>query len=615
MIRKIILIVLLSLPLSLLSKESFLERSEFGLYGGANFNFHTPDYNFGDTLLFDNNATGVHLNFGAMYSYKINDMFTVSGRLGFNGLSSTLEASDSLSTEMDNSLSYIEFSPMLHVFNLIPVENLYLLGGFEFSFPVSTTYELNSVSEDIPDANARIALALGAGYKYEISDNIFLSPEVSFRVPFGDVSANSNFDSWNVPQLRLGVALTFGFAKEEKKDIIEGLDVGFNDVYYLDRNGDKNDLNKITVEQHNYGELFPVIPYVFFDEGSKVPAAKTQNINMQSETGGFVMDNLQPNAMSINSHTLDVIGTRMADDPKAKITITGTYAGDDEDIQLAQDRAEFVKDYLVMNYEIDEDNITVKSVDKPANPSSYKVEEGVAENRRIEISGNSSLLQPIMIQKENRTIPYPEIIVFEPYAETNMLLSKWELFLFQADREIDRFEGVGGPLPVTWNIKPNQLESSNIPVDYVLRVYTRNGKEASATGSIPVDFISKNQMQSEKRANKTITKFSLVVFDFDSPEVSEHDKNILTKYVMPEIKMNSTVQIYGYTDNIGSESYNKKLALQRAENVMNYLKSKRSDVNYEVYGVGENVEIFDNKLPTGRQLSRTVQVYVITPNQ
>jgi outer membrane protein OmpA-like peptidoglycan-associated protein len=64
---------------------------------------------------------------------------------------------------------------------------------------------------------------------------------------------------------------------------------------------------------------------------------------------------------------------------------------------------------------------------------------------------------------------------------------------------------------------------------------------------------------------------------------------------------------------LGDADYNKKLALQRATNVRDFMQAKVKDAKYDVFGVGESVQIFDNKTTTGRQLSRTVQVYVITP--
>ena len=104
-----------------------------------------------------------------------------------------------------------------------------------------------------------------------------------------------------------------------------------------------------------------------------------------------------------------------------------------------------------------------------------------------------------------------------------------------------------------------------------------------------------------------------MLFDFDKADVSDKDMEILNKYIVPEINFNSIVKIYGYTDNIGDEKYNEKLAKRRANAVMNVLKKKVPKANYEAFGVGEKVEIFDNKTPVGRHLSRTVQIYVITP--
>jgi outer membrane protein OmpA-like peptidoglycan-associated protein len=84
---------------------------------------------------------------------------------------------------------------------------------------------------------------------------------------------------------------------------------------------------------------------------------------------------------------------------------------------------------------------------------------------------------------------------------------------------------------------------------------------------------------------------------------------------LPAIKYNSTIQVFGYSDRIGEEDYNKKLALARADNVKNYLQTKAKGAKFEVFGVGENILLFDNDSPIGRNLSRTVQVYIVTPKE
>ena len=83
---------------------------------------------------------------------------------------------------------------------------------------------------------------------------------------------------------------------------------------------------------------------------------------------------------------------------------------------------------------------------------------------------------------------------------------------------------------------------------------------------------------------------------------------------MPEIKFNSTVKIFGYTDRIGDKNYNKSLAERRAKEVKKFLLSKGvKDNQTELIPIGEDILIFDNNSPIGRHLSRTVQVLIITP--
>ncbi len=117
----------------------------------------------------------------------------------------------------------------------------------------------------------------------------------------------------------------------------------------------------------------------------------------------------------------------------------------------------------------------------------------------------------------------------------------------------------------------------------------------------------------EQSKDMTVTKFSLILFDFDKSEISGENAEILKKKVGPVIKGNSTVKIYGYTDRIGAPDYNRSLALNRANAVRTILESLSPDNRYEVFGRGEDVEIFTNENATGRVLSRTVQIFVETP--
>jgi outer membrane protein OmpA-like peptidoglycan-associated protein len=225
------------------------------------------------------------------------------------------------------------------------------------------------------------------------------------------------------------------------------------------------------------------------------------------------------------------------------------------------------------------------------------------------------ITEPLIIEKDRQTFSTPNLIEFEPKIETTDSITTWNLEITQTGNVLRSFSGTNTPGKIQWNVQPNELKQSNVPVDYTLVVENKGGKQSMKSGTIPVEYLSYNRKKVEDKPDKVISKYSLVVFDFDSPEVSEKDKEILKKNVIPSINYNSVIQIYGYTDRIGDDSYNQKLALRRAESVKKFLEPYTKSNKIEVYGIGENIEIFDNDLPIGRQLSRTVQIYVITPKE
>lgn len=662
--KKIILLVLPILiginliNLNAQSKEKDIPLN-LGGYFGLNYNMHNGDFQYPTSF----NATpnplvpvgfygaesSLGLNGGFIINVPFDNMFVFSGRLGIHGAGADFAtASDnymfnitdtiSYTDSYESSLMYGEIDLFMQFHNLIPVDNLYLLAGLELGIPLTASYnrletrvitdEFGQVTQtgqpssgDIIDTPLRLALALGAGYMMEIDDNIFLTPEVSFRLPFSNVSdfAVPTNNDWNFAQLRAGVSLTFGFGDDEVAPVEESsINVGLKDIRAYNKDGMAYSVDNIKVEEVKYTELFPIVPYVFYNEGSKYPSASTQTLAAEKETGKFVIEDIEADAIEINKNTLDIIGTRMQKNTAADLTITGTVDNKTEKgkTALAKERAEQAKNYLVVNYGISPDRITAEGISAPTKPSSTRVEDGVAENRRVEFSSKDrTLLNPMLVEKEKSSIASPDLVEFVPEVNSSDSVTKWQLELSQSGKMIKTFNGGGNPNEIQWAIKPNQLAASDLPVEYNLTVENVKGKANNITGSIPVEFISTSQRTQEVKPDKTISKFSLVVFDFDSPEISAHDKEIIDNNILPAIAYNSTVQIYGYSDRIGEENYNKKLALQRARNVEKYIASKAKDAKFEVYGIGESIQPYDNDLTIGRQLSRTVQIYVITPKE
>ena len=73
----------------------------------------------------------------------------------------------------------------------------------------------------------------------------------------------------------------------------------------------------------------------------------------------------------------------------------------------------------------------------------------------------------------------------------------------------------------------------------------------------------------------------------------------------------TSVQIIGHTDSVGSEVYNLQLSIRRAEAVMEYLRQNGVGLaRLSADGHGEAEPIADNRKPAGRAENRRVEILV-----
>ena len=102
-------------------------------------------------------------------------------------------------------------------------------------------------------------------------------------------------------------------------------------------------------------------------------------------------------------------------------------------------------------------------------------------------------------------------------------------------------------------------------------------------------------------------------FDFDKSVLKPEGRAKLTDLVEKIRGVNLEVIIaVGHTDSIGSDAYNQRLSVRRAEAVKAYLVSKGIEKN-RVYteGKGEKQPVADNKTSEGRAKNRRVEVEVV----
>ena len=110
-----------------------------------------------------------------------------------------------------------------------------------------------------------------------------------------------------------------------------------------------------------------------------------------------------------------------------------------------------------------------------------------------------------------------------------------------------------------------------------------------------------------------VTLAADVLFDFDKSVIKPDGKNRLDdlSQKIRGISLEVVIAI-GHADWIGSDAYNQKLSVRRAESVKAYLVSKGVEPN-RIYteGKGEKQPVASNKTKDGRAKNRRVEIEVI----
>lgn len=117
-------------------------------------------------------------------------------------------------------------------------------------------------------------------------------------------------------------------------------------------------------------------------------------------------------------------------------------------------------------------------------------------------------------------------------------------------------------------------------------------------------------------APATSTKVRLAadaLFDFDKSVLKAEGRHNLDKLLqsIKDVQVELVIAV-GHTDSIGTEAYNLRLSLARAESVKAYLVSKGIDAQrIRIEGKGESEPIADNATKEGRAKNRRVDIEVI----
>ncbi|MBI3259223.1 MAG: hypothetical protein HYZ54_07110 [Ignavibacteriae bacterium] len=296
---------------------------------------------------------------------------------------------------------------------------------------------------------------------------------------------------------------------------------------------------------------------------------------------------------------LNIIGKRMSENSEAILKLTGCNSDmgvEQGQKNLSSKRVEEVKNYLINVWSIPSKRIKTESRNLPSNPSrtvDSDIASSDAENRRVEFScENTSILAPVMSRDTIRSVS-PAVLHLT--SENN-----WDATISSKGKILS---GLSSDASHSIDFRTSDYVSS---IGEEVKIIG-NREKSSLEKIVPVEFLTLRRKIDEQRADKTVDKYSLIVFDFDRSDLSATNRNIAA-FVKKSLTPRSAVSISGTTDQLGDAVYNRKLSLDRARATASAL----GIANAELSGDGES-ETFPNALPEGRFYNRTVVITVETP--
>jgi len=584
---------------------------------------------------------GVGIAFGAFYQHPLASRLALQVRGSFSSMGGSLSSREVIGNGVENGKvvdAEVEYTLDPSV-GIVSLEPMIVWGPFDVPLAITIGVQAGSVisqsadqketlltprtatfvggsavrnagSGDFDASGFYAASITGLSYDVPVGADFAIAPEIAYHF---NVSNAGSSAAWRGDALRLGASLKrfFRASTSTPQQSVSGLTAAVR-ASGLYADSSEQPVVQVRIEEFLGTQLRPLLNYVFFDDNSSAIPARYRGLT-DDQARAFTVENLHyMDALKTYHHILNIIGRRMTEHPEATIRLVGCTAESGRErgnAGLAASRAESVRDYLQRIWRISPDRIGVESRGLPEKPSNGDDADGIAENRRVEISSdNGRILEPVLTNDTIRSAN-PPALRFRSSAQSEAGVARWRLAAGQSGRTLKEFTGTGNVPPLLdWHLEEDQANVPHFPqpIEYRLEVTDVHGQSLTVpTAEIPTDQVTIQRKRRERVADKEVNRYSLILFDFGSADLDANNRRII-EYIKSRITMNATVTVTGYTDRTGDAELNQNLSDRRARSAAEALGVGRP------VGKGETL-LFDNNLPEGRFYCRTVNVVVETP--
>jgi len=371
----------------------------------------------------------------------------------------------------------------------------------------------------------------------------------------------------------------------------------------------------LTIEEVTLIDSSPLLNYIFFE------TAKSDIAERYVKLAGAAAETFDETALKGTLekyyNVLNIIGRRLRLNPTAAIRLVGCNSHQGEErgrTDLSRSRADAVKAYLQYVWGIEPSRMVVEARNLPAVASTGGVAEGREENQRVEIYSDQEAVLDTVKSTYVEAVSDTAHLRIVPAIVSSDELAEWRLELSGDGQVLESLSGAGGLAPVySLALKDIGLLTLGAFREIVatLAVEDRLGQTFSARDASSVRFVRREQRVAQKEGYRVIEKYALILFDFDRTDIKERNRTVLDRIVgrIGEIP-GGRVRIAGHTDTIGKEAYNVSLSQRRALAAYQQMRAAGVGESVEMTheGAGPSNPLYDNGLPEGRALNRTVTV-------
>jgi outer membrane protein OmpA-like peptidoglycan-associated protein len=393
---------------------------------------------------------------------------------------------------------------------------------------------------------------------------------------------------------------------------------------------DMSDFKRLRVEEFMASQSRYILPMVFFDERSAVLPDRYRRLK-PADKAAFSPTNLAAlSTLDTYAHVLNILGSRMNASPQAKLILTGyaDVASERSSKQLAEQRAQAVRAYLMEVWKIDGKRVTIQTAQHKLSAASADPLER-EEQRRVELSTTTPALLDEMRFDYTLRVFTPPVLrvqaridaarkedkgVKSDNVEGDSVAHKprWVLQARQTQHvgQMERTSSEGASrlvwtadananasadasvLSTEWNVSASPSDSlpqgsqplmfSIYPVGSSLDNDTQQTKtNADNTAPppqaeivrLPVEHITVEDKRRANAPDERVDVYSVFAFHYNTDEFSVQDVAVqrLVRVIRTTLKAGAHVSITGYTDVRGAEQVNKRLSEDRAQAVARLL--------------------------------------------